>query len=116
MAALRGRAGRGWQPFSGDTKREGKGQSKKVSTGKGKQRRQARSDWIHTDLPGKTGFQRSTVGCGSLAKANSLNPGPRQHWLSAQHTFLFSAGNPRRTSYDLTEATHNPTTALKALP
>lgn len=109
MAALRGRAGRGWQPFSGDTKREGNGQSKKVSTRKGKQRRQARSDWIHTDLPGNSGRQRSTVGCGSLAKASSLNAGPRQRWLSAQHTVLFSAGNPGRTSNDLTVATHNPT-------
>lgn len=73
----KGRAGRGWQPFSGDTKREGKGQSKKVSTGKRKQRRQARSGHLHTDLPGCW----STGGCSSLAKACSLNPWPRQRWL-----------------------------------
>lgn len=114
MAALRGRAGRGWQPFGGDTKREGRGQSKKVSTGEGKQHRQARSDWIHTDLPGSTGCQKTTVGCGSLAKASSLNPGPRQCWLSAQHMVLFSAGNPGRTSKDLPGNTQS-STALKAL-
>lgn len=97
MAALRGRAGRGWQPFGGDTKREGRGQSQKVSTGEGKQRRQARSDWIHTDLPGSTGCQRSTVGCGSLAKVSSLNPGSRQHWLSAQHMGLIFCRKPRKS-------------------
>lgn len=60
MAALRGRAGKDWQPFSGNTEKEGEGQSKKVSTGKGKQRRQARSDGsILTCLgtPGVRGVQ-----------------------------------------------------------
>lgn len=69
VAALRAElAGAGSHSLG--TQREGKGQSKKVSIGKTKQRRQARSDRVHTDLPGCW----STGECSSLAEACSLNP------------------------------------------
>jgi len=103
VEAPRGRAGRGWQPFTGNTKKGGKG--KKVSMGRESSAdRQGPIGSMLTCL--ETPHVRGALGCSSLAKASLLNPEPKQAGFPPS-TQLSSAGNPGRTRSNLTAASHN---------